>query len=219
MARIKEIVEAFILKYRLQILILLVGSVLFCAGFFVFKSGILESPTKIEVLNDTNNNNEGPDIRQDVTVEIAGAIISPGVYKLPSSSRIDDLLIKAGGFSVTADRAWTDKYLNRAAKLIDGQKIYIPTFDSAQDSHSEVLSAKISGGDQTVSPLNPSDSVKTVNINTATLSELDSLPGIGPVYGQNIIEHRMYSNVDELVSKGVLKPSVYAKIKDLVTVY
>ena len=58
-----------------------------------------------------------------------------------------------------------------------------------------------------------------VNINTATLKELDTLPGIGPVYGQNIIEHRPYSTVEELLSKAVLKKNVYEKIKDKVSVY
>ncbi|MHA2055880.1 MAG: ComEA family DNA-binding protein [Candidatus Hodarchaeales archaeon] len=56
-------------------------------------------------------------------------------------------------------------------------------------------------------------------MNTATLKELDSLPGIGPVYGQSIIEHRPYSTVEELLSKDALKKSTYEKVKDLVTVY
>ena len=58
-----------------------------------------------------------------------------------------------------------------------------------------------------------------ININTASLQELDTLPGIGPVYGQSIVEHRPYSNIEELMSKGALKKNVYEKVKDLVTIY
>jgi len=57
------------------------------------------------------------------------------------------------------------------------------------------------------------------NVNSANQSELEDLTGIGPVYAQSIIEHRPYSNVEELVSKGALKKSVFEKIKDSVTAY
>lgn len=131
-------------------------------------------------------------------------------------------MVVSGGFSENADRTWTDKYLNRAAKLTDGHKVYIPKvapLDFAQDERSDRSSAKTREEDQTISLNFSSDSKVLININSASLKELDSLPGIGQVYGQNIIEHRPYSNVQELLSKGILKKSVYEKIKDLITVY
>jgi competence protein ComEA len=154
-------------------------------------------------------------ISGEITVEIAGEVLSPGVYKLPRESRVDDLLVAAGGFSADADRGWTDKYLNRAAKLTDGQKVYIPPANQQIDESS----AKSSGGYKTVSSDFSSDSNNLVNINTASSAELDSLPGIGPVYAQNIIEHRPYSTSEELVSKGAIKQSLYDKIKDKISVY
>ena len=105
--------------------------------------------------------------------------------------------------------------LNRAAKLTDGQKVYIPS----ENEQSKVLSAKNGAGDQTISSTFSSDSNALININSASLEELDPYPELVQVYGQNIIEHRPYSNVEELLSKGVLKTSVYQKIKDLVSVY
>jgi len=203
--------ENLFLKYRYPLLIFIVGLTLTACGLFFSKSGLLSSPTKVEVLQATTSGQ----ISGEITVEIAGEVLSPGVYKLPRESRVDDLLVAAGGFSADADRGWTDKYLNRAAKLTDGQKVYIPPANQQIDESS----AKSSGGYKTVSSDFSSDSNNLVNINTASSAELDSLPGIGPVYAQNIIEHRPYSNVDELLSKGALKTSVYQKIKDLVTVY
>lgn len=210
--------KELLVKFRYPIAILLIGLVLVGGGLFIFKSGILSSATKVEVLG--TNDNAIPDLhqsRQDnmITAEIAGEVINPGVYKLISGSRVNDLLIVSEGFSVKADRVWTDKYLNRAAKLTDGQKVYIP----GTNSQSNTSTANKTVGDQTISMANLSDSSKLININTASASELDKLPGIGPVYGQNIIEHRPYSTVEELVSKGVLKQSLYNKVKELVTIY
>lgn len=204
-------IDDLLLKYRYPLLILLVGLIITTCGIFIVKSGLLSTSTKVEVLPATTVSQNGAEI----TAEIAGEVITPGVYKLPTGSRVDDLLIRADGLSAKADRVWTDKYLNRAAKLTDGQKVYIP----AIGQQSKTLIAKDGGGDQTISPQIQSDSNALININTASSQELDSLPGIGPTYAQNIIEHRPYSNATELSSKGVLKASVYNKIKDLITVY
>jgi competence protein ComEA len=206
-------VESFLTSSRNRFLILIgvVGLIFIAVGIFFIKSGLDFGGTKVEVLSGSTE----IDNPKNITAEIAGEVVKPGVYKLPEESRIDDLLVLAGGFSAKADREWSDKYLNRAAKITDGQKVYIPSTDKQSNS----LSAKEGGGDQTVSAPFSSDSLRPVNINTASLQELDTLPGIGQVYGQNIIEHRPYSNVSELTSKGVLKDSVYQKIKDLITIY
>ena len=200
-----------LIKYRYPLLILLLGLILAGLGFIFFKSGLSLPSTKVEVLKGTT---EGQALTE-ITAEISGEVIKPGVYKLTSDSRVDDLLIASGGFSVSADRSYCDKYLNRAAKLIDGQKVYVPSVNQ----QSGVLSAKSSVGDQTISSTFSSDSNTLININTASLSDLDSLPGIGQVYGQNIIEHRPYSTLEELVSKGAIKQSLYNKIKDKITLY
>lgn len=202
--------ETFLTKYRFPLIVLLGGVVLIGLGILLNKGEV--SRTKVEVLEATT---EAQNQQAEIVVEIAGAVEKPGVYKLPKDSRIEDLLVSSGGVSSSADREWMEKTLNRAAKLIDGQKIYIPSVNE----QSSVESAKNPSGYQTVSSDFSSQKEGLVNINTASLKELDGLPGIGPVYGQNIIEHRPYSNVEELLSKAVLKPSVYEKIKGLVTAY
>lgn len=201
-------VDELLIKYRFPLLIFLVGSVLVTAGFFLFKTGVLDRGKNIEIL-------ESGSVEKEITAEVSGAVISPGVYKLSTGARIEDLLVDAGGFSMDADRVWTEKYLNRAAKVEDGQKIYVPSVDNQSDT----LSAKIDGVYQNTSSDFSSDSKDLININTASLKELDSLPGIGQVYGQNIIEHRPYSTVGELLSKGVIGQSLYEKIKKDISVY
>lgn len=203
--------DGWLQKNRYHILIILVGLIIVSSGFLFFKKSLNLSSTKVEILqNSDEENNNG-----DIIIEIAGAVINPGVYKLKNGSRIEDLLIAGGGFSATADRVWTDKYLNRAAKLTDGQKVYIPSVNE----HSETLSAKNSGVYQSESSTFSSDSNALININMAGLSELDSLEGIGPVYAQKIIDHRPYSKTEELVTSGAITQTLYEKIKNSVTVY
>lgn len=195
-------------KSRGILLTLLFGVILVGFGVFFFKSGLGSPSTKVEVLEATTESQGN----REMVVEIAGEVEKPGVYKLPGGSRVDDLLAVSGGLGANANRDWVEKYLNRAAMLVDSQKIYIP-------SQSEALSAKETGGDQSVSADFSGQGSGGTNINTASLSELDKLPGIGPAYGQSIIDHRPYSTNEELVSKGALKKSVYEKVKDLVNVY
>jgi competence protein ComEA len=198
-------------RNRLLLILSLIGLILIGCGVFFFKSGLSFGGTKVEVLSEST----GSENQKVITAEIAGQVMIPGVFKLNDGSRVDDLLISAGGFSAKADRTWIDKYLNRAARLTDGQKIYVPTVGE----QSNAATAKNNAGDQTISTSFSSDSSGLININSASLSQLDSLPGIGQVYGQSIIEHRPYSTVEELLSKGALKNSVFQKIKDKVSVY
>src|SRR3990167_4098155 len=100
----------------------------------------------------------------------------PGVYKLKTDQRVEDALVLAGGLSADADRSWVEKYLNRAAKLVDGQKIFIP--EKGNDSQTLGATAKNNGIYQTVSGEVSSYNSGLVNINTSDAKTLESLPGI-----------------------------------------
>lgn len=201
----------FFLKYRFHILIILIGLILVGGGILFFKKDFNLSGSKVEILETSSSqNNTG-----EITVEVSGAVINPGVYKLSNGSRIDDLLVVSGGFSADADRVWSDKYLNRASKLTDGQKVYLPSVNQQSGN----ASANFSGVCQSGSSDFSSDSSSFININAASLQELDSLPGIGPVYAQKIIDHRPYSKTEDLVASGAITQILYEKIKNNITVY
>lgn len=204
--------EEFLFRYRFYFLIIFAGLILVGAGVFVSKKQGLVSGTKIEVLDST----KGPvGNTENLVVDISGEVEKPGVYKLPFGARIEDVLIAAGGVSKNADRVWMERTLNRAAKLSDGQKIYIPGINEQLN----LSSAKNSGQYQNTSSVNGERGSGLVNINTASQKELEELPDIGRARAQNIIEHRPYSTVEELLSKGALTKSIYEKVKDLVSVY
>lgn len=204
-----EKASAFIDKHKKNIAILLFGMAILGAGTFFMRNS---SSPKIEVLEETT---EPQSKTQEIVAEISGAVEKPGVYKLPFGSRVEDMLVLAGGVSLSADREWISRNLNRAAKISDGQKVFIPKRNEQTNS----ASAKSDGGIKTDQGSFASQNSNLVNINTAGQKELESLYGIGPVYAQNIIEHRPYSNIEELLSKGVLKKNVYEKIKDKISTY
>jgi len=205
--------EDLLLRHRYQILLVLIGAILIGLGVFLFKNKDSLSSSSIEVLESSSDNesiNSG-----EVVIEVSGAVETPGVYKLSTNARVEDALIAAGGISADADRNWMEKTLNRAAKIIDGQKIYIPRLDE-QNSR---LSASNIAGYQSTSSVLGSDYTKPININSANQNELESLWGIGPVTAQNIIEQRPYSSVEELLNKKILKTNVYETNKDKLSVY
>ncbi|MEK7061566.1 MAG: helix-hairpin-helix domain-containing protein [Patescibacteria group bacterium] len=192
-------------KNKYLILIVLSGLILMALGYIFFKNAGLPQSSRIEILDASGELSEEV---KEMVVEISGEVLKPGVYKLPFNSRIDDLLIISGGLSRSADRDFVDKNINRAAKLLDGQKIYIPN----KTNNEKLITNNFSGsGGQVNSSL--------ININTADLKSLDSLSGIGPVYAQNIVEHRPYSETSQLVSRGVIPNNVYLKIKDKISCY
>jgi competence protein ComEA len=205
--------EELLLKYRYQILLLLIGAILIGLGVFLFKNKDSLYSSSVEVL-ESSTDIEGIG-SGEVVIEVSGAVETPGVYRLSVNARVEDALIAAGGISADADRDWMEKTLNRAAKITDGQKIYIPRINEQISG----ASANNVAGYQSASSVGGSDFAKVVNVNTASQKELESLWGIGPVTAQNIIEQRPYSTVEELLNKKILKTNVYETNKDKLSVY
>ncbi|MEX2028020.1 MAG: ComEA family DNA-binding protein [Candidatus Curtissbacteria bacterium] len=139
---------------------------------------------------------QGEALQGVVVVDVAGAVVNPGVYTLSPNLRVDDAIKAAGGLVEEAD---TSK-MNLAAKIADGQKIFVPN-----KLDSSIVGGSVAG----MSSL--------VNINSATEGELDTLPGVGPVSAQKIIAGRPYGALEDLITKKVVSASVFEKIKDLIT--
>jgi competence protein ComEA len=143
-----------------------------------------------------------------VTIDVGGEVINPGIYTLDKEARINDALVAAGGLSAKANRDWVEKNLNKAEKLVDGQKIYIP--NQVESEKLKVESNKILGSSTT--------ETKIVRINTATAEQLDTLSGIGPAMAERIIDYRTknggFKNVEELKLVSGIGDKLFEKIKD-----
>lgn len=156
-------------------------------------------------------------LSKEIMVDVAGAVVKPGVYHLSSEARLQDALIAAGGLSGNADRAWVAKSLNLAAKLQDAAKIYIPNKnENSSIRQAEDKNQNYTGGSSGTGVIN---SNQQMNVNTANQSQLESLSGVGSVTAQKIIDGRPYSSIEELLSKKIVGKSVFGKIKDKLSVY
>ena len=149
--------------------------------------------------------------QEKIFVHLEGAVEKPGVYELAPESRLNDLLILAGGLSAQADREWAEKNLNLAQKLADGAKIYIPKVGEMADYSLRPLGEK-----GKVAGVNVGGKI---NLNTASVSQLDSLWGIGEKRAADIVNNRPYQTTEELITKAKIPKNVYEKIKDEISVY
>lgn len=163
---------------------------------------------KIESASGVKGASTGKEVTTKISIDIEGSVTNPGVYELDSTVRIKDALVAAGGLSDEADRDYISKTLNLAQKLTDGVKIYIPS-----------LGEKVEVSTPNVSTINSSNPSGSININSASQIQLESLPGIGPVTAGKIIGGRPYTDISELLSRKIVGSSVFGKIKDLISVY
>jgi competence protein ComEA len=143
-----------------------------------------------------------PPVPALIVVHLSGEILSPGVYQLPLGARVDDAVRAAGGVTAEGDV----NRLNLAARLADGQHLVVPR-------RTEQVTVNLAAS--------PSPMPGRINVNTATVAELDGLPGIGPVTAQRIVAYRQqhgpFTRIDELRDAKLVNQGTLEKIKDLIT--
>ena len=210
----EEIIEK-IKEYK--IIVICTGLGLLVGGFFLLKPApqtpVKETSLQAEVAavskdSSTEKEEKAESVEQDlITVDVKGAVKSPGIYDLPVGSRVNDAVQKAGGLTEQAD----SKSLNLAQKVSDEALVYVPT------KGEELASQQAGSG----APSSTSKD-KKVNLNKASLEELKQVKGLGGKRAQDIIDHRetngKFKSVDELKKVSGIGAKTIEKLKDYVTV-
>ncbi len=153
-----------------------------------------------------------PPTTASLVVHISGAVADPGAYHLPAHSRVQDAVQSAGGFLPEAD----EQAVNLAAFLQDGEKLSIPT---------QAPTRTVTGNQPAAAPANPTAAANIpgglVDINSASQSELESLPGIGPVIAGRIIayrqDHGAFASIQDIQDVSGIGPATFARLQDLIT--
>lgn len=158
-----------------------------------------------------------PDVSLQITVYVSGEVVKPGVYVLLPTARVIDALEVAGGATNQADLV----VVNLAAPLVDAAQVFFPRKGSTPHAtlprpHAGV-NLPIAGGSDVAGVV-----AGIVDINSATLSDLDALPGVGPSTAQAIIDYRVangpYASVDDLLNVRGIGPSKLAAMRARVRV-
>lgn len=211
----EELIEK-IKEYKIIVICVSLGLVL--GGFFILKP-VAQTPTKESNLQSEvtavpkdstdekdDKNQKEEVVEQDlITVDVKGAVKTPGIYDLPVGSRINDAVQKAGGLTDSAD----SKSINLAQKISDEALVYVPTKEEAtsQETQSSASNTKEN---------------KKVNLNKASVEELKQVKGLGAKRAQDIIDHResngKFKSVDELKKVSGIGAKTIEKLKEYVTV-
>ena len=210
--------EAIIEKIKeYKIIVICTGLGLLVGGFFLLKPAthtpVKETNLQAEVTAVSKDSSTEKEVKEEpleqdlITVDVKGAVKSPGIYDLPIGSRVNDAVQKAGGLTEQAD----SKSLNLAQKVSDEALVYVPT------KGEEAASQQAGSG----APSSTSKD-KKVNLNKASLEELKQVKGLGGKRAQDIIDHReangKFKSVDELKKVSGIGAKTIEKLKDYVTV-
>ncbi len=190
-------------------------------GWFLVFAGLALSMSGLNKLSEAVNQKVSEEsvscpesglIRERV-VDISGAVVKPGLYKLPAGNRLGALIEQAGGFSKEADPLYIAKNLNLAQEVKDGDKIYIPFAGELEE-----LQEAQAGAEKNSAGVSSLGSVATkISINQAESKELESLPEIGAKRAADIIANRPYASLSELVSKEVVTQRIFDNIEPLIS--
>lgn len=156
--------------------------------------------------------------KSPLAVHVIGAVPRPGLYEFVEGARVQDAIDAAGGLLASANV----ESINLAALLEDGQQLNIPYHAGEEPVEDNSSSLDLPNDNEEAITEDENTDTDLVNINTATLEELDALPGIGPTIAQRIIDYRdengPFNTIEDIMNVSGIGVSTFDEIKDLITV-
>lgn len=208
-AQLTQIYHNFVESPK-RVVSLFFGLILIClgGGIYFFQANTVKTPSAATIdqtiLTTETTAEEQSNTVEQIYVDIKGSVKYPGVYSVTQGQRVQDLLTKAGGLTEDADTS----QLNSAAKLVDQQLIYVPKIGEASLDQPQ---------NQT-----PTVTESKININTADISELQELSGIGAKKAQDIVNYReengYFKSVEELEEISGIGEKTVEKLRNFVTI-
>ena len=230
----------FLRKYNkiILVILLIIALITFFSLKYILtthKSVVIKDNSLLATSNELSTNDD----KNTVKVDIKGAIKNPGVYELNANDRVEDVILKSGGILDEADIS----VINLSKKVFDEMVIIIYTKEEVEKmlngedviidniiTDKEVIFPDIKN-DATINNTSSSNKVdenettvnkSIININTATIDELDSLPGIGNSKAQNIIDYRNingnFETIEDIMNVNGIGTAIYEQIKTYITV-
>ena len=203
-------------KINKNIIIYILIIILIVVVYYLYtkKEEYVENTNTIAIYEENKESKETVQENKKIVIYITGAVKKEGIYEISENSRIADSIEIAGGLEENANI----ENMNLAYVLEDGMKIHIPSINEnmneIQDNTNEYIT-KENGDTQTVKNI-----YEKVNINTATQTELETLPGIGPSIALKIIDYRKengkFNTIEDIKKVNGIGENKYSKIKELI---
>ena len=215
----KKIEKIKIIYIILTIIISIIVYYVFIKEDDYFNSNSFNISMNEEIKNEELSSNIEQENTNKIIVYIAGEVKNQGIYEMEETSRIADIIDKAGGLTEKADI----QNINLAFVIEDGMKIYIPSTEEIKVIEDNTESYITKENSDTEEVIKTEKSTKSkININTATQTELETLPGIGPSIALKIIEYRKengkYVNIEDIKNVSGIGENKFSKIKELIKV-
>ncbi|QSX06966.1 helix-hairpin-helix domain-containing protein [Sedimentibacter sp. zth1] len=208
-----------IYKKGLVLLCLIIIAIITIVGYYISKEeqqveSISNSEIEEKNIEDSENTEKQ---KQTIKVDIGGAIKNPGVYELKYGSRVDDLILMAGGITENANSDYISQNINKAKVLEDEDKVYLPNMDDDVDQIKF-----IENNSKTNDNCEDNKSITNkIDINIASKEKLMTLNGIGQSYADRIIEYRnkhKFNSIEEIMNVSGIGEKRFANIKDFIKV-
>ena len=204
-------------KIDKRLIIILGLFIIICIAVYFFtkeeETEIIQS-TEQYIVSDTTDNVDSITDTEEIIIHITGEILNPGIVTLPKGSRISDAIKESGGVTILADVS----KLNLAFELKDGQKVYVPSIEDEED----IEYIQDDAGENVIVQDNISSNSSVVNINLATQSELENLPGVGPSTAAKIIDYRNkngdFKKIEDIMNVSGIGEAKFNSIKDYISV-
>lgn len=204
-------------KYLVEIILLTVALIITITALVIYAKNsqsseeeVQTSPTSLTALTSLTK----------IYIDVSGAVKKPDVYQVVFGARLKEVIDKAGGLSDEADTVFFNRNFNLARIVTDQEKIYIPSIVEINNGIFVQNQRTLDYTSPIISPntgvVNNAPTDNNININSATIEELDTLPGIGKITAQKIIQNRPYQTIEELLTKKAVNKSQFEKIKELI---
>ena len=153
--------------------------------------------------------------KEKIYVDLSGAVMSPQTYEVEQGTRLFSLIEKAGGLSPEADKSYIQRNYNFSVILTDQQKIHMPSVYEVRDGYftekRKLVSLDVTTTHADKSAVSNTDT-SLISLNESSLETLKILSGVGDVTAQRIIAGRPYTQVQDLLDRGIIKQSLYDDI-------
>lgn len=205
-------------KYILEAILLTVALIITIMAIFLY---INNNEQTVGVgLDQPSNEVVSPN---KIYVDVSGAVNKSSVYEVNFGARIKEVVDMAGGLSDDADVLFFKRNFNLARIVTDQEKIYVPSISEinngifVQNQRTLDYVSPVTGDVNIAPTTDTTTNNQLINLNSATIEELDQLPGIGQVTANKIINSRPYATLEELLTKKVVNKGVFEKIKKLIS--